>query len=205
MANKSKYDWERIARDYRAGILSVREVARQQDVDHSYLLRIAKKNGWRRDLTARVKKEAAIKLVTGDVTTANAREDEIIEEKSDELVRVRQLHRSDIKKSLGIVKILQDQLISAAEHRAEIEEEIIEETGPNEITGKINQKRRISMMRAVSLPAHAAILRDLSVAQKNLIGLERQAWNLNDTFDPDAEEITEIPIVGVEPTFTARE
>ena len=44
-------DWETIENEYRAGMLSIREVARRNGVDHAYLIRTAKKKGWSRDLT----------------------------------------------------------------------------------------------------------------------------------------------------------
>jgi len=42
-------DWEAIEKEYRAGMLSIREVARRNSVDHAYLIRTAKKEGWTRD------------------------------------------------------------------------------------------------------------------------------------------------------------
>jgi len=55
------------------------------------------------------------------------------------------------------------------------------------------------MMRAVSLPMHSGVIRDLSVAQKNLIGLERQAFGITDNGKQDEEPIRGITIIGVSP------
>jgi len=191
--NGTRYDIEAIGRDYRAGVLSIREVARQHKIDHSYLLRIAKKDGWKRDLTQRIKEEVTRKLVTGDVTTPNVTDDEIVDTESKKVVQVLTLHRKDVQKSQGLVSLFQDQLNDAAINRDKIKDEIIDDTkGPED--GKPDLKRRGQMLRAVSLPAHAGVLRDLSVAQKNLIGLERQAYNMGDKGGGEGDEPPSIPI-----------
>jgi hypothetical protein len=51
------------------------------------------------------------------------------------------------------------------------------------------------MLKAVSLPTHAGVLRDLSIAQKNLIYLERQAFNLNDKEDADPVEKIQLEFI----------
>ena len=44
------------------------------------------------------------------------------------------------------------------------------------------------MRRAISLPQHAATLRDLTMAMKNLIGLEREAHNLDSSITGETIE-----------------
>lgn len=168
----SRYDLEAIGRDYRAGILSIREVARQHEIDHSYLLRIAKTHRWKRDLSQRIKEEVTRKLVTSAVTVPSASDDEIIDTESERVTGVLKLHRKDVAKSQGLVTLLQGQLEEAATLRNEIEKTIEE--------GDTQAKQKGAMLRAISLPSHAGVLRDLSVAQKNLIYLERQAYSLED-------------------------
>lgn len=49
-----------------------------------------------------------------------------------------------------------------------------------ETKGDETSRRRTQLMRLVSLASHAGVLRDLSAAMKNLIPLERQAYNLDE-------------------------
>lgn len=181
-------DWEAIKREYKAGQLSVREIASQFDCSHTGIQKKAKKNGWKRNLIKDVKKEVARKTVAR-VANLNdtATDDEIIEAAAERGAEVESVHRKDIQQSQSLVRLLQGQLIEAATNRDEIEDSIYDETKGKD--GSPTQtKKRNRMLRAVSLPAHATVLRDLSVAQKNLIYLERQAWNLNESADGETIE-----------------
>lgn len=73
-----------------------------------------------------------------------------------------------------MVETLVTELQEATENRDDIEDAIEEET-----RGDQNGKRRAMMLRAVSLSSRSGVILNLSSAMKNLVGLERQAFNLN--------------------------
>lgn len=56
-------DWEAIEREYRAGQLSIRQIARQHGVDEATMRKRAKKNGWTRNLADAVRQEVQAALV----------------------------------------------------------------------------------------------------------------------------------------------
>lgn len=56
MNGKPKIDWEAIEREYRAGQLSIREVARKHGVSDTAIRKEAKAKGWKRDLADKVRK-----------------------------------------------------------------------------------------------------------------------------------------------------
>jgi len=51
-------DWERIEADYRAGLLSVREIAAEHGITHGAINKRAKRDSWTRDLGAKIKAKA---------------------------------------------------------------------------------------------------------------------------------------------------
>lgn len=61
-------DWEAVERDYRAGGLSISEIARQHDISHTAVNKKAKQHGWQRNLIERVREAAAAKLVSDAVS-----------------------------------------------------------------------------------------------------------------------------------------
>lgn len=173
-------DWEGIERLYRAGLLSIREIGKIHDVSDTAIRKRAKEQGWQRDLTAKVQQKAREDLVRSAVRTAHAREDvrterSIIEEAALTVVTVVREHRSSIATGRNIVAVLAQQLLDAAGQRDELET-IIDEVTAEDATSE----RRNKLAKAVSLPVHAATARELSMALKNLVGLERQAFNVPD-------------------------
>ena len=180
---KPVIDWVSIEKEYRSGTLSIGEIGRQHRITHQAICKRAKKSGWSRDLIADVRKRINEKLVADAVVavaTPNAQptDEEIVNAASDRGAEIIKIHRKDVQRSQLLVRLFQSQLDDAAQNRDELETQIeVETTGQD---GKVNYKRRSSLLKAVSLPAHAGILRDLTIAQKNLIGLERQSYNLDD-------------------------
>ena len=55
---KRNVDWDAIERDYRAGVLSLREIGASQSVTEGAIRKRAKRDGWSRDLGARIQAKA---------------------------------------------------------------------------------------------------------------------------------------------------
>ena len=190
MSQKAKYPWDTIYKEYRTATYSDAELARRHGCSRKAIQKRVAKEGWTRDISKAVGEIVRAKLikedakVAGTVAGRNAGDEtEQVELAAETRTNVVKLHRKDVAKSQSLVQLFQGQLYEAATKRDEIEETIVDETKSEE--GKAEQKRRNMMLKAVSLPAHAGVLRDLSVAQKNLIYLERQAYNLDDTDGSD--------------------
>lgn len=196
---KAKTDWESIEREFRAGVLSIREIGRMFDVSDAGIRKKAKLNDWERDLSNKVAEKVRADLVRDQVRTltqeerdANRQtEREIIDKAAATVVTVVREHRRDISSGRGIVSLLMTQLTDVAGKRSEFEEAIEIETDDDKTT-----QRRNMLMKAVSMPTHAAMMRDLSTAMKNLFALERQAFNINGTGEPpppdDEEQVDKV-------------
>lgn len=190
LEKRVKADWETVEKDYRAGILSIREIAKQHAVSEGAIRKKAKLGDWQRDLTDKVREKVRAELVRTEVRNVNAQdkvrtEREIVDGAAATVVHVVREHRKDIATGRGIVSLLMSQLIDVAGQRSEFEQAIEIETADDKTT-----ERRNKLMKAVSIPMHAATVRDLSTAMKNLIGLERQAFNINGSEDKPPEPAT---------------
>lgn len=175
MSEKQKTDWESIEREFRAGQLSVREIARQHSITEGAIRKKSKAEGWQQDLTAKVRERVRTELVRSEVRKEHlkATTPEIIEAAALRGVEIIQHHRRDINQARGIVGTLMNQLGEVIGARPIIEEMIDQETDGDQST-----RRKSALMKAVSIPTHASTVRDLSTAMKNLVALERQAFNL---------------------------
>lgn len=201
---KPATDWEAVERDYRAGILSIREIAKLQGISDTAIRKKATAEGWERDLSHKVADKVRTELVRGPVRTANPQtEREIIETAAASVVEVVRSHRKRITAQTELVDLLTEQLTQAAGCREDVEEAIFEETA-----GDKDGRRRSAMLRAVSLPTHASTAVNLTNALKTLIGLERQAFGIKDESEAPADALasllgkvngTALPVVATEP------
>lgn len=175
MAGQSKYDWEAIFNDYRIHVLSVRDVAKKHGVDKAYMLRQVKKHGIERDLSSRVKEAVDSKLVTGLVPRGDKQsEDQIVENASNQVVGVIESHREDIKTT----RIREQELLI----------ELACPKKPYKVTKtKKNGDQEVIWKNApVSTLEKSMTLNNLTSIQVRRIGLERQAYGLNDLNDPNS-------------------
>lgn len=105
MTDKQPVDWERIEQLFRAGVLSLREIAAAcPGSNHVAIVRRAKKEGWVQDLSAKIKAKAndlvTRQAVTADVTAERAVTDRtLIEINAQVIANVRMAHRGDISRS----------------------------------------------------------------------------------------------------------
>uniref|UniRef100_A0A6H1ZM74 Putative terminase n=1 Tax=viral metagenome TaxID=1070528 RepID=A0A6H1ZM74_9ZZZZ len=204
-ATRKPIDWDAIEREYRAGQFSNVEIGKRFNASEGAIRKKAKAEGWKKDLAEKVRKQVREKLVRSEVREPNASDKEIVEETAERGAAIIKLHRKDVQKSQQLVQLFQGQLEEAATKRDDIEDEIFKETASGEEDGKPDIKRRNMMLKAVSLPAHAGVLRDLTVAQKNLIYLERQAYNLDDDKEKAGDALTSLMerIAGTGPPIPA--
>jgi|SRR4051812_12958971 len=180
--------------DYRAGVMSVRAVAAKHGVSEGAVRKWAKNakpEPWKRDLSEKVREAARAALVRvpvrsthtayGEVRTASERE--VVDVAARAIVQVVREHRGAIQAGQQMVGMLLGQLQEAAASRDELEETIEADTMGTGDDGKPDYRRRAAMLKAVSLPAHAGVIKDLATAMKHLVGLERQAFGLTDEKD----------------------
>ncbi|MEQ1977391.1 hypothetical protein [Xenorhabdus sp. SGI240] len=111
----AKPDWEAIESAYRAGSLSIREIASKHGVSDTAIRKRASSNGWQRDLADKVKKVTRTKLVRSEVRSEVRKagsqsevrtDEEIIEQAASEAAEVVLGHRVDLARWRGIANKL---------------------------------------------------------------------------------------------------
>lgn len=173
-------DWERIEADYRAGLLSVREIAAAHQISHTYINTRAKKFGWVRDLSKRIqdKAEALVSTATvsSGVSTETALSDKaIVDANAQVIANVRLAHRTDISKSRGLVMTLLTELEHQTEHR-----DLYEKLGELMLSPDDNGRDKLfeAYQKAMSLGGRTSTMKALSDSLKTLIALEREAYGV---------------------------
>lgn len=192
-------DWNRIERLYRAGILSVLEIARECNVPEANIRYHAKKNNWKRDLTDQVRAATRTKMVENlanaramrvdpdnkDISEAlvkqftGATDEQIIEQAARTQVEVVRQHQATLGSGHSLTMRMLNELDATTSHRGELEDMIKSTIAP---------RRQGAVMNAISLASRATVMRDLATAARLWITLERQAFNIADDREKDGKE-----------------
>lgn len=177
-------DWERIEQLFRAGLLSVREIASACGVSHTAINKRAKAEGWERDLKAKIKAKAdslvSKREVSSKVSTeALATERGIVEANAEVIADIRMAHRTDIGRSRRLANKLLDELEGLTDEQGTMKELIaqLKDSGDGEGPDMSDVLALASKM--ASLPSRTKTMKELAETLKTLILLERQAYDLD--------------------------
>ena len=175
-------DWEAIESAYRAGVMSIRKIASQYEITHQAISKRAKKEGWERDLKAKVKARAenlvAKREVASLVATEKAiSERQLIEANAEVIANVRMEHRGDIRRARELTNNLFDELSAEC---ADVP--ALRKLGELMFSPDDNGRDKLNEIyhSIISLPERVKSAKALSETFKNLVGLERQAYGLDD-------------------------
>jgi len=188
MAAPKKVDWERIEPGWRAGIKSVQQLADEYTEDTGVAVTRGAINkhfkglGVPRDLRAKIQAKAesmvSAALVSGKVSIETTVSDaQIINDNAGQVASVLLGQRKDIQRYRNLCQSLLAQLEA--------------ETGEHELFAQIGEllaapddkgmdKLNEAYHKAISLPSRIDGVKKLSETLKTLIGLERQAFGIED-------------------------
>lgn len=189
MTAKPTPDWELIEGLYRAGVLSVREIAADQGVSHTAIQKKAKAGSWERDLKAKIKAKADALVAKAEVakqvaTERLATEQGIVEGNAQVVADIRMAHRRDISRSRRLAIKLLEELEGATDERATIQEIIAQlKDGEDADTAMLDLASKM-----MSLPNRTKIMKEIAEALRVLIALERQAYGIDDATAEESYE-----------------
>ena len=192
-AKRPDVDWEAIDREYRGGILSLREIAElHPGANHVAIARKAKKEGWERNLSEKIKAKAEALVtkqsVTADVTEkGRVTERLVIETNAQAIVNVRLSHRAGLSEGREIIKSMMAELSAQCgdENAALLRQLGDAMRAPDEFG---NDKLNDLYLKIVSLPGRAKTMKDLADSMVKLIDKERQAFDLDkESKDQDSD------------------
>ena len=177
-------DWERIELDYRAGAMSLREIAANHPgTNHVAIARRAKTEGWTRDLSERIKAKAEDLVtraaVTADVTANRAvTEKQVVEANAQDQASVRLSQRKDIQRKRAIVASLMDELeTQVGPDNAALLADLGDMLRSPDENGqdKLNDLYR----KIISLPERARTAKTLAETLRIAVDMERQAFGMD--------------------------
>jgi hypothetical protein len=189
--------WKVIERLYRAGILSIREIARETNTPENNIRYHAKKYGWSRDLTDAVRQASRAKMIEnlaqgvemnkGAKKNANeevirlltgSTDEQIIEEAAKTQVEVVRQHQKTLGAGHSLAMRMLNELDATTTHHGELTDMIKSTIAP---------RRQGAVLNAISLGQRATTMRDLAQAVRLWVVLERQAFSIAEDKDKSVE------------------
>ncbi|HHR1373296.1 TPA: hypothetical protein ACS3HB_000515 [Citrobacter freundii] len=176
-------DWEAIESAYRAGVLSLREIASQHGISEGAIRKRAKRDEWSRDISAKVKERADDLVRKAEVrkqvrAESALSERVLIESTAEAIANVRMEYRGDIRRARELANLLFEELsvdCTDIEMMKNLGEFMFD---PDEKTGR--DKLNEIYQKTISLPSRVKSMKDLSDTLKTLIGLEREAYSIKE-------------------------
>jgi hypothetical protein len=189
MARKA-IDWEAVEIQYRAGVRSLHDIGAEFGVSGAGILKRARKDGWTRDLSAKIKAKADAKVsaslvndaaeVNGEVNgEVNAQtklaEATVIEVEAEVQARIRLAHRKDISRNRSLAMRMLGELEEVTGNR-----ELYAQLGellqaPDD---KGNDKRYEIYRKVIDMPSRIDSVRKLADTLRVLVSLEREAYGI---------------------------
>lgn len=190
-------DWERIELDYRAGIKTLRQIADENGISHVAVNKRAKKEGWERDLSAKINAKAdslvTKALVTSVVTTeTKIAEKQVVDVAAQAVADIRLAHRKDIHRARKITNSLLDELEQQTDPitLALLQElgEIMEKPDPKTSRDRLNE----IYQAVISLPERSKTMKVLAESLQKLVDMERQAFNMDKDTGKEADPLSSL-------------
>jgi elongation factor P--beta-lysine ligase len=189
MSKDKEIDLERMEIDYRASILTNREIGAKHGCSHTMVGKYAVKFGWERDLTtriqARVNELVSKQVVSKEVSKEKlATEKQVIEENAHALVEVKRSHIQGIGKLQKVCDDLMDELVTQSISREELQQiaelAVLQQTQDGERPdAKDVQKRLDSFLKLLGLSDRADTFKKLVDAKTRLVTLERSIFEFD--------------------------
>lgn len=178
-------DWERIEQLFRAGLLSVREIAAACGVSHTAINKRSKAEGWDRDLNAKIKAKADSLVSKREVSTkvsteTLATERGIVEANAEVIADIRLAHRGDISRSRRLTNKLLDELEALTDEQGTIKQLIAQLKDGDHEDGDAMADLLALAQKMGALPTRTKTMKELAETLKTLVVLERQAYGLDE-------------------------
>lgn len=179
-------DWEAVEREYRAGIRSLKDIGGEFGVSDAGILKRAKKDGWERDLSERIRAKAEAKvsaaLVSEKVSATEAANERVTVDVGAQVLADALLHqRKDVSRSRAIVQKLFAELEAQGdglEDLAMLAEAL--QSGDEEKLSQIARK-------VIAFPSRVDSAKKLSESLRVLVELERKVLRIKD--DSSADDV----------------
>jgi hypothetical protein len=180
---KKPIDWEAVEREYRAGIRSLKDIGSEFGVSDAGIIKRSRKDGWTRDLAAKIKAKAE-SLVSAEAVSAEVSaqtkvsERQIVDANAEMMAGVIRSHHRSLGRLGGIIQLLFDRLESELTGTDLFSQlgEMMQSPDDSGNADKLNDLYR----KVISLPSQTDTAKKLAETLKTQIELERKVFKIEE-------------------------
>lgn len=190
-------DWDLVEVHYRAGIRSLKDIGSEFRVSDAGILKRAKRDGWTRDLSARIRAKADAKVsaaaVSAEVSAERAaNERAVVEANAEVQYRVRMEQRADIARTRALFGKLLAEIEAVTEwsDAQELVRQMHEVVNGGEDGKRASRSAEDMLQRVLSGPGRIDSAKKLVETLEKLVRMEREAHGI-DASKPAAGGIEE--------------
>ena len=188
-AERKPVDWEAVEVHYRCGVRSLKNIGEEFGVSDAGIIKRAKRDGWVRDLNAKIQAAAEQKvsaaLVSAEVSDGKKVSERFaVEVNSAALAAIRLGHRGAISRSQRIINAQMEELeASSGPEQAQMLRDLGEIMREPDESGrdKLNDLYRA----VVSLPERSKIAKQLAETLRITVDMERREFGMDKTAATD--------------------
>lgn len=183
-------NWDGVEIQYRCGIRSLKDIGKEFGVSDAGIIKKAKKEGWTRDLTARINAKADAKVSAAAVSKIvsvekAANEQTIVEANAEIQYRIRMSHRKGLSKLCAVKETLLAHIESVAVNLDDLGDIVEMMRNPDDKgQDKANDRLRKAMERSTVIDD----LKKLAEIDEKIRKGEREAFSITDAPGSDTPE-----------------
>jgi hypothetical protein len=205
---KEAVDWDALEPHYRAGIRSLKDLGAEYGCSDAAIVKHAKKNGWTRNLAAKIAAKAEAKVsaaaVSAEVSAQRAaNQEQVVEANAQLQYQIRMEHRQDIKASRELFQKLLSEVRGITDH-PDLCEELFDllyakegEASGDDPKAVMREQDRLFKLRqaferVMSIGGRVDAAKKLSEMLEKLIKMEREAFGIKSSEEDQATPIDEL-------------
>lgn len=187
MAERKVIDRERLEMDYRTGLHTFKEMSATHGISGPRIKQIADKEGWTRDLGAKIRQTAMAKLAAPPNPGKIQTEAEIVERGSNEVVDIVLAHRRDAGRVRALAMTMLQELETATRAPMllqDIQTIISLHAAGEQVPHDMLNRADLALHQVMTVDSRAGTLKSLADTLTKVVAIEREAHGVG-VVDPN--------------------
>ncbi len=197
-------DWLIVEKDYRAGIKNLRQIGAENNITEGAIRKRAKRDGWTRDLAARIQAKAEDLVRKEEVRKASTQtsldvptERQVVEVNAHAVAHVDLTNRKDVLRGMDVSRQHIEELAALNDptfrERLEWLGQVMDESGKDEETGReIKDKANELYRYIIDMPGRVKMAKEVAAAVGVYVPMMRKIYKLDAEANSGASAVEDL-------------